>query len=315
MYYVLCIMYRVSAYITFYKDLLHVEKCIQSIKRNKSIKMLIIADNSPAPLLEMYLHDKSIKVFSWSENIGVAGGLNFAIRWAIDNKYDFLWTFDHDSQPPPDCLEMLLAEYEYLQQHNIPVGIIAPTIIDCQTQTELPNGYLTAYKFNWLLSQNADYYREQLYRCDAVITSGSLINVQATKQISLPNPDLFIDGVDWDYCLKLRQAGYHICVTQKTTMQHNFGTYLTHLNKQIPIYIYSPLRCYYINRNHTYIETRLSKNLFYITLSVLHRLRTLIKKLIKIILFEPDQKPLKLWASCLGFIHGLIGKLGKTWLP
>jgi hypothetical protein len=27
------------------------------------------------------------------------------------------------------------------------------------------------------------------------------------------------------------------------------------------------------------------------------------------------RKLLKLWASCLGFTHGLMGKLGKIWLP
>jgi rhamnosyltransferase len=164
------------------------------------------------------------------------------------------------------------------------------------------------------LSNNAHYYREKLYRCDVVITSGSLINLQAAKNIPLPNPDLFIDGVDWEYCLNMRKNGYHICVSEKVTMQHNFGTYLTHLNKDHPIYIYSPLRYYYINRNHTFIETRLVTNLAFLCFCFVYRTLKLLKSLIKVIVFEPDYKILKIRACLLGFIHGLLGNTQKRWI-
>ena len=312
------IMYKIAAYITGYEDTESIQLCVKSLdNQSYPTKKILIVDNSCNKL------DISIQTSHFikhiSNNIGVAGGLKFAIEWVIENNYDFLWTFDQDSQPEPNTLEILLSEYEYLNQQNISVGIIAPTIIDLQTQKKLPNGLLKTYKFEWIDSDNSPcpfhYYREKLYQCDVVITSGSLINLQAAKQTPLPNPELFIDGVDWDYCLKLKQNGYHICVTQKAFLQHNFGTYLTTIGKQTPIYIYSPLRYYYINRNHTYIETRLSSHPLDIILSFIHRLKTLIKKIVKIILFEPDRKLLKIWASCLGFTHGLIGKLGKTWLP
>jgi rhamnosyltransferase len=310
---------KTAAYITAYQDVNALNQCISALeKQTIKLDIVYIIDNSLVSLQEKIYNKENLLIEHYPENIGIGRGLAIAINWAINNNYDFLWTFDQDSCPSLDTLEILLSEYEYLESQNITVGIISPTIIEAQTQQILPNDLKKNYRLKsyspQLKPSPFSYYREKLYQCDVVITSGSLINLQAARQIPLANPDLFIDGVDWDYCLKLRQAGYHICVTQKTTMQHNFGTYLTHLNKQTPIYIYSPLRYYYINRNHTYIETRLFKNPFYITLSVLHRLKTLIKKLIKIILLEPDQKPLKLWASCLGFVHGLIGKLGKTWL-
>ncbi|MBD2655382.1 glycosyltransferase family 2 protein [Synechocystis sp. FACHB-383] len=309
--------FNVVAYITAYQDLPSIQKCIKSLKFQSFIpKNLLIIDNSQKAL-SLDIQIPHIIQYC-PENIGVAGGLKLATEWAIENNYDFLWTFDQDSQPDPNTLKILLSEYEYLNQKNIPVGIISPTIIDYQTQKKLPNGLLKKYKLEWILPEISPpffhYYREKLYQCDVVITSGSLINLQAAKNIALPNPDLFIDGVDWEYCLNMRKHGYHICVSEKTTMQHNFGTYLTHLNKSHPIYIYSPLRYYYINRNHTYIETRLSNNPYYKTLSYLHRIKSLIKKIGKIIIYEPGQKLIKIWASCLGFYHGLIGKLGKTWL-
>jgi rhamnosyltransferase len=309
---------KIAAYITAYQDLPCVQACVKSLENQSfNLQKLLIIDNSQKPL---NLHIQISHTIQYHpDNIGIGGGLKIAIQWAIDNKFDFLWTFDQDSQPNPDTLEILLSDYQLLQQKNIPVGIISPTIIDVQTGTILPNDLNKKYRLKsyspQLNSSPFPYYEHKLYQCDVVITSGSLINLQAAKNIPLPNPDLFIDGVDWEYCLNMRKHGYHICVSEKTTMQHNFGTYLTHLNKSHPIYIYSPLRYYYINRNHTYIETRLSDHPYYKTLSYLHRIKSLIKKIGKIVVYEPDQKLIKIWASCLGFYHGLIGKLGKTWLP
>jgi rhamnosyltransferase len=312
--------HKIAAYVTAYNDIEATKKCIETIKdQSYPIEEIFIIDNSKISLNILSFQYQNITIEHYPENIGVSEGLKKGISRYLDKKYDFLWTFDQDSQPDRNALEILLSEYDYLNQQQIPVGIISPTIIESQTKQILPNDLKKAYRLQSfspnLIPSPFPYYREKLYQCYVVITSGSLINLNAAKQTPLPNPDLFIDGVDWDYCLKLQQNGYHICVTQKAFMHHNFGTYLTNFGKEHPVYIYSPLRYYYINRNHTYIETRLSSNPLNILLSFIHRLKTLIKKIIKIIIFEPDQKPLKIWASCLGFTHGIIGKLGKTWLP
>jgi rhamnosyltransferase len=308
--------YKIIAHITAFNDLNSVLHLLQLLQKQSFLPdKILIFDNSNIPLYHNKFLSKRIIIHHSNDNIGVSGSLNFAIQFAIDNNYDFLWTFDQDSQPSLNTLETLLTEFEFLAYRNIAVGILSPKIIDSQSQIELINGYFITYRFKWKLPHKSFYLRNQIYCCDSVITSGSLINLKSAKQVSLPNSELFIDGVDWDYCLKLRQKSFQIFVSERTSMQHNFGTYLKTIGNKFPIYIYSPLRYYYINRNHTYIETRISSNFFYVFLSYLHRFKCLINKIIKIICFEPDQKLLKIWASILGFIHGLIGRLGKTWLP
>ncbi len=305
-------MYKVIAYITAYNDIQALNHCLAQLNQQTYLlDAIYIVDNSEVSILKYIQRSDHIIYHHYPNNIGVAGGLNQVITWSLNQQYDFLWTLDQDSAPSLDALKILLDEYQFLKQHKIEAGIIAPTIIDVKTKKILPNGYLKRYKFDWKLAEHSYFVHKNLYQCDVVITSGSLVNLQVAQTISLPNPALFIDGVDWEYCLNFKNRGYPVFVTQKTTMQHHFGTYLTNITTQYPIYIYSPLRYYYINRNHTYIETRLSNNPLIIILSVLHRIKILIKKMIKIVVYEPDEKPLKLWASCLGFIHGIIGKLGK----
>ena len=163
---------KILAYITVYEDRESTQKCITGLsKQSHCLDNLLIIDNSYNKLDFILIIPHLI--IHYPENIGISGGLNIAIQWAIENNFDFLWTFDQDSQPSPDCLEILLAEYEYLQHKQIPVAIIAPTIIDCQTQIDLPNGYLNKYKLDWQLSDKTNYYRDKLYQCDVVITSGS----------------------------------------------------------------------------------------------------------------------------------------------
>ena len=310
-------IYKTVAYITAYNDISAINQILYSLyQQTQKIDQIFIVDNSIQPLLNFLQFKSHIYYEHYANNIGVAGGLNRALQWAMDNNFDFLWAFDQDSYPNPDTLEKLLSDYQLLQQKGVPVGIITPTTIDVQTGAILYNVLNKKYCLQPYSPEQIPspfiYYSEKIYQCDVVITSGSLINLKAAKHVPLPNPNLFIDAVDWEYCLSMRKYGYHICVSEKTTMQHNFGTYLTHLGKH-PIYIYSPLRYYYINRNHTYIETRLSENFYYKTLSYLHRIKILIRKICEIIIYEPDQKVLKIWASCLGFYHGLVGKLGKIW--
>ena len=148
---------------------------------------------------------------------------------------------------------------------------------------------------------------------DSPITSGSLIAVAAAKTISLPRADLFIDGVDLDYGLRLRQKGFHNLVVPQALMYHHFGNPIKHnfFNREVFVQKYSPLRHYYICRNHTYLETRYAKGWYRIT-SCLFRIKYLLRTVAFILLYDKD-KVLKLWACLLGTFHGMKGKLGKTW--
>ena len=313
-------MYKVAAYITAYEDLLSAKACLTSLNNQSyPIETILIVDNSKKKL-ELLLDFPNIIIKHHPENIGVAGGLNIAIQWAIENDYDFLWTFDQDSQPLSTTLAQLLTTYQELTKQGLSVGIIAPTIIDIQTNRKLQNGVFNKYKFRWIFSDQPEakqffkLHTDNLYECDVVITSGSLVNLNAAKNIPLPNTELFIDAVDWDYCMKMKAQGFSIIVADDAIVNHTFGQYKTLLQNS-PVYNYSALRYYYIIRNHTFIETRLSAKNNLLLLSLFYRLNVLLKKCLLIILYEKEQKILKLLACFQGMYDGLLGKLGKTYQP
>ena len=307
--------YKVAAYITAYQDIEALESTITAIQKQcYAISEIFIIDNSEKQII-FENKQKNILVEFHPENIGVDGGLNIALKWAIEKKYDFLWLFDQDSQPSADSLQVLLAKYQELSAKKHSIGIISPQILDINTLQEFPGYVFQDYKFvpKTGFAQAKDYYT-----CDGVITSGSLVNLKAAKSVELPKGNLFLDAVDYAYCMNLKSQGYEIVVVKNIIMQHRLGNYsklkdrLSKIDNEILTFTCSPSRYYYACRNHTYFETRHS-NKRMLHFCIVYRLKCLIDMIIRVIRYEPDLVLLKVWACTFGTFDGFRGRLGKTW--
>ncbi len=304
--------YQIAAYITAYEDPEAVKRCIRAITRQHyPIQKILIVDNSQQALLASEKTSfENIIVKSFPENIGVSGGLNLALAWAIDEGYDFLWAFDQDSVVDDDCLIELLLTYERLNSSEYAIGIIGPTAIDPRNNQIIEGAVFEKGRF--IGRQPLD--TEHPYECDSPITSGSLTSLTAAQTVSLPRADLFIDGIDLDYGLRLRQQGFHNLIVPRARMYHNFGEpiQVKVLGKDRLIQNYSPLRYYYIFRNHTYLDLHYSKG-WYRPINYWRRVNHSVRTIALIVLCIPENKALKVWACLLGLVHGFQGKLGKSW--
>ncbi len=308
-------MYKIAAYITAYEDLSAVEKCIASIKKQSyPVEAIYIADNSSKQLRSPALEASDAIVKHYPENIGISGGLYLSIQWAIEQKYDFLWTFDQDSEPLPDCLKKLIDYYEKLTILGKSIGIIAPLPIDHTTGQALHGIVFDKYKF---IDTPGCEDEKNYYECDVVITSGSLVSISAAKQVPLPNKELFIDAVDWEYCINFKQHNYDIVVITSAILKHRFGNSRRAKaivrKRDVTIYNYSPLRYYYMSRNHTYLEIKLAKQNYQLAKSIIQRIRFVLITTIKLFLYERNGILLKIWACLKGSYDGFTGRLGKTW--
>ncbi|MGB5967998.1 MAG: glycosyltransferase family 2 protein [Spirulinaceae cyanobacterium] len=303
------INYRVAAYITAYKDEQAVKKCLQGIKQQSHpVEKVFILDNSPAPIVSPQNNYLLIK--HCPNNLGIGAGLSMALAWAIEAEYDFLWSFDQDSYPTQNCLEILLISYQELVLANYSIGIIAATPIDTRSKQTIGGAMYNGETF----IENKPNGKIEPYQCDAPITSGSLVSLSAAQTIAPPKAELFIDGIDFDYGMRLKQKEFDNFIVPKAIMHHNFGNpvQVIFLGKKKTIHQYSALRRYYICRNHTYLETRYAQG-WHRIISTLERLKFMLKQIIAILIYDPEQTLTKVWACLIGTYDGLIGKLGKTW--
>lgn len=312
---------NVLAYITAFEDISAVKRCLQSLAdQSFPVAKILIVDNSPnRPILPTDYQDvcaeitEKIIIQYHPENIGVGGGLEIAFNFGKQEKYDFIWTFDQDSIPSPDCLQILIEKYHHISQTNFPIGIIAPTAIDKRTNSIIEAATFQKYRFLGQHHQDVDFYE-----CDAPITSGSLIPLSVIQSISPQLTNLFIDGVDFELGMQIKQQGFHNIIITSAKMYHLFGipTQVSFLGQEKTIHLYSPLRHYYICRNHTFLELKYvnqSVNKWLVIAVYLWRIKLTLSMIVKIYLYHPEDRYSKIQACFLGTYHGLIGKLGKNW--
>ena len=261
----------------------------------EQIDKLIIIDNATTNEESkkhlQYLANKGIQIIYNDKNYGVAKALNQGAKYAIDNGYKWLLTLDQDSEFLPNTYNLLISSYNKLPNKDN-IMLIAPKYIEKTDYHSIPHtiSSISESKVNW---------KEQTL----IITSGSLIKTEVFDKIGFFEEKLFIDNVDFDFCLRLHIKGYSSKVAENIYFIHNIGHKYT---KFCVHYDYSPIRRYYMARNSVYI---LRKYFFYIPKkSIVMVLKSgILLSSVKVILFEKD-KLKKVYSSYKGLIDGILNK-------
>jgi rhamnosyltransferase len=236
------------------------------------------------------------------QNLGIGAALNQGLTRAKDLGFKWAITFDQDSWVYPELVAKLIAIYEK-QADPDRVGMIGCNFEDINTH-EITLG-------NQKLETD---FRET----ETVITSGCLIS---TALFSLAGPfrsDFFIDYVDYEYCLRLRQLGYRIIISTEPLMLHAlgaaspFGFNLGYGRVAIVLTDRSPLRRYYMTRNAIHVVKQYFRT----------APRWALKTLASVVVFAPLKIPFevtdrtrKMRATLHGFLDGIRSRTGKASAP
>lgn len=191
------------------------------------VDRLYLVDNSPSPsaLCESLQQEEKVTLLSLGKNLGIAEAYNLGLRQAKQDGYRWLMTMDQDSFFDRDQLESLIREFARTKKGRL--GIYAP---------------LHNSKF---LSQEGD---KQVF---VVMSSASIVNVEAVVSLGGFDRKLFIDEVDHEICIRLHKNGYSIVQNQRVFVNHSLGRKLVNGKKK-----YSAARLYYMVRNHLYMRRK-----------------------------------------------------------
>lgn len=213
-------------------------------------------------LLNQYNQSK-ISILWNRENQGIAKALNQLTSAAQKEGFDWILTLDQDSVVPSN----IVGEFEkYI--NNSSVGILCPIICDRNIDEEI--------KIN-----------EDCTEIDECITSGSLLNIKAWSEIGGFDERMFIDGVDFDICYRLRQRGYKIYCIHSVVLLHELGhiEYHRFLFWKVLVKNHSAFRKYYIARNIIYVAKK-RKSVLLAIKGILQE----VKLLGIVLLYETDKK-------------------------
>lgn len=180
-------------------------------------------------------------------NRGIGAAINDTASMSESEEADWLFTFDQDSRADAEMVQKMHTYIDSIGYRDC-VGMVAPRIVS-PIDTRPDDFYI----------QDAPY----IMYVPTVIQSGALHNLSAFKKIGGYDERLFIDYVDFDYCVRCRLAGFVIAKIPSAIIYHqednSFAVKNIDGSKRF-MGKYSPQRYYYQCRNMLYCRERYRKD-------------------------------------------------------
>lgn len=257
------------------------------------VDCVLVVDNTSSDTrpkcLGTFLPAPNVDIIRNCANLGIAAALNQGVRWAMQKGYAWVLFFDQDTIPFSDMVERLGAVYaEFPSKDRL-------AIIGSNHYVNSPPDRSPSATSSWVESKT-------------VITSGSLLSLEAARIAGSFRDEFFIDCVDLEYCLRLRSMGFEVVETLEPLMQHSIGRPTRHRLawKGALTSNHTPWRWYYMTRNNLVL---LREYLWKDPAWVFERTEEQIRWVLFMLLFE-ESKLLKLKYMALGFYDGITGRFG-----
>lgn len=178
-------------------------------------------------------------------NIGIAAAQNYGIKYFIDQSYDYVIFMDQDSIAPENLLGCLLHDLEYLKKLNVKVGGIGPRPVNRQTEKDYRGIFKKGHPFS-----------DNITEVVSLISSATLVPIECFKDVGLLESQLFIDGVDHEWCWRGRDLkGLRFFISEKAKLSHQLGEGDKNL-LGVNIAISTPFRSFYQYRNYFILVRR-----------------------------------------------------------
>lgn len=245
----------------------------------------IIVDNSNSAVAYNILEQSeslNVEVIRNTSNLGIAKALNQGVQRAIELGFSWVLTFDQDTVVDLDMVKCLMSIYSHCDFKGS-IGIISPN---------------ARSKFSGRLYIDCQNANKDFIELKTVVTSGSMMSVDAYEHVGPFRDDFFIEGVDLEYCLRLHKYGYKVLLSSLPLMTHGAGKMEEHsfLGRTVLVPNHLPWRYYYMIRNLIII----SRSYFFQEIAWISRaILNSFKMAIKILLFE-DKKWAKFYYMSIG---------------
>lgn len=215
--------------------------CIESLKSiNYADCEILVVDNASKDSSPKAIANKfpGIKIIRNKTNLGFAGGMNVGIREAMEFNPEFILLLNQDVLVDKNFLTELVDK----MQSDKKIGVIGPKIYFHSGAGAMPDKKLWAVGAEFV---NARVWGSEVYMAGVVPigcgemdegqydnlneTDGMpgccmLIKTEVIKKIGLLDERFFVFHEDDDYCIRIRRAGYKVCVAPKSVIWHKVST-------------------------------------------------------------------------------------------
>ena len=263
-------------------------RILDSISQNKWLyQNLIIVDNNSEDetslIVDKYFKDLKIKLIKSNLNLGHGGGLALALDYLLqsDHRPEYLIFLEDDSIPTRDLPETLISQ-----------------ISDSQFSLLSPLGSMVGLGKRTLIFPS----KGELKEVDFAVFDGAIMRFEVVVNIGVPQRDWFMMVDDYEYCYRIKKAGFKMGVV------HNDFHQILHLGAGTGFTASSLWRGYYQERNYVLFIRK------HFTFFNLADFMVFFLKRILGSMAAPDRYQ-RIRLKCMGLWHGLMNKKGKTLDP
>lgn len=244
--------------VTYNPNMERLDQNIHLLLKNERLGCIYVADNysdNIEDLRALEAREEKVMLIELDDNMGVATALNRLCQRAMEDSYEWLLALDQDSQPEAHLIDHLATHIPIANSLADRTAILCPRIEDVNM---------------------GRMYSPKTHGCEYIkscITAGSMLYLQSWEDVGGFDEGLFIDGVDFDYCLRLHEEGFKIMRIYDAVLHQEIGkgrAIKLGLHR-IAIMNHRPERMYYITRNYLTIGKRHHRQAYWM-LEVLKRL-------------------------------------------
>jgi len=237
--------------VTFNPNISRLAKLLVSLTNFNNVKLVDNGSININELKQLIQEHGNVQALFLSLNSGLAEAQNKAIN-LIEKKGSesrFIILFDQDSVPVENCIDVLYGYAKELVNQGEKLGVIGPALLDSFSDSRF--GFIKNGK---------RFYKEEaennIFECDGINSSGSLIPLTVWQELGGNNDELFIDHVETDWCFRARAAGYTCYGTFDALLSHSMG------ESTLKYWLFgwrtmpdrTPNRHYYLFRNSIFLQ-------------------------------------------------------------
>ena len=203
-----------------YNGLKYLKKCISSLERQTypNYKILVF-DNASTDHSQKFVKKNfpSVILIENKQNVGFAEGNNLAIKFALNQKADYVFLVNNDTESENDLIDKLVNTAKL----DNSIGIVAPVVHDLTKKFTIQEIGMATDRFGFPLAIR----KKSGNGAVPFFVSGCamMIKSELLRNIGFFDEKYFMFAEDLDYCWRARLAGYKVVVNKTARLYHASG--------------------------------------------------------------------------------------------
>lgn len=241
--------HKVLAIVVTYNRSELLGECIQNLLNSEYQCDVLVVDNASTDntkeIVNKYLDNSRVEYVNTGNNLGGAGGFNFALKYAYQRDFDYFWLMDDDTMVTQGALGKLV---DVVRKTDGKFGFL-------NSFAKYPDG--SACKMN-IPTISKKWYGDGIYtdsslKVDKATFVGFFISKENVKKFGLPIKDFFIWADDSEFSGRIAEkvASYIILDSivihkMKNNGDANFKVFIAEDGNRVERYFYSFRNRFYI---------------------------------------------------------------------